>query len=308
MRNFLFPMIGLAVLVGCEKKGTPPVPMPLGGTATTEKEEYAEVEPGQTPSKTAAPKDGVAAGKDITVSTSTGTEVTLPERMVAYTISWEMETEKFNQVVEKLNNVPNKHNGYIVSSNIYKAENQAWTANIVLRVPSDRLAEAENEIRGIQEAKVITYNKTSQDVTEEYLDLSIRLENKRKLLERMRALLLRANSVYEAMQVENEIADITEDIERMEGRMRFLQSITSYSQIQITLHEPYPTPLGQEGGPLKIMKRSVEVALTFFTYVIAAMVVMVGGLLPIVILALIIWLIVWGIIKSRRKKRSGAAG
>lgn len=120
----------------------------------------------------------------------------------------------------------------------------------------------------------------------------------------MRLLLARANTVYEAMQVEREVAMVTEDIERMEGRKRFLENITSYSQIQITLHEPYPTPLGQEGGPIKIMQKSVEVAVTFFTYVIAAMVVITGGLLPLVILALVVWLIIWAIVRSKRKKRA----
>ena len=284
------------------------MPMPLGEKDVAETEEYARTEMDEGAQKSAAPSGGMTAGKDITVTTSTGSEITLPERMVAYTVYWEMETEKFNQVADKIAGIPEKYNGYIVSSNIYKTENMAWTASIILKVPSDRLAEAEGEIKGIQEAKIISYNKTSQDVTEEYLDLSIRLENKRHLLDRMRALLLKANSVYEAMQVENEIARITEDIERMEGRMRFLQNITSYSQIQITLHEPYPTPLGQEGGPLKILKRSIEVSLTFFTYVIAAMVVLAGGLLPLVILALIVWLIIWGIVRSKRKKRAKAAG
>jgi|GEM_PF-2037365 len=308
MRNTLLALMGLFLLAGCEKKGPPQVPMPLGEKDVAETEEYARTEMDEGAQKSAAPSGGMAAGKDITVTTSTGSEITLPERMVAYTVYWEMETEKFNQVADKIAGIPEKYNGYIVSSNIYKTENMAWTASIILKVPSDRLAEAEGEIKGIQEAKIISYNKTSQDVTEEYLDLSIRLENKRHLLDRMRALLLKANSVYEAMQVENEIARITEDIERMEGRMRFLQNITSYSQIQITLHEPYPTPLGQEGGPLKILKRSIEVSLTFFTYVIAAMVVLAGGLLPLVILALIVWLIIWGIVRSKRKKRAKAAG
>ncbi len=306
MKRILFSVIGLVLLAGCEKK-TPP-PIPLGSQEVTDKDEYAKTEESEGVQRSAAPSGGVAAGKNITVSTSSGSEITLPERMVAYTVYWDMETEKFNQVADRIAGIPEKYNGYIVSSNIYKTENQAWTASIILKVPADRLAEAESEIKGIQEAKVISYNKTSEDVTEEFLDLSIRLENKKRLLERMRVLLLKANSVYEAMQVENEIARITEDIERMEGRMRFLQNITSYSQIQITLHEPYPTPLGQEGGPIKILKRSIEVALTFFTYVIAAMVVMAGGLLPLVILALIVWLIIWAIVRSRRKKKAKAAG
>lgn len=310
MRNTLLALMGLFLLAGCEKKTPSVAPSPPGSKDVAETEEYAKTyEPRPAPAPTGGMKMEAEATTAPTTGTSTSSsEIKLPERMVAYTVYWEMETEKFNQVADRITGIPEKYNGYIVSSNVYKTENMAWTASIIMKVPADRLAEAENEIRGIQEAKVISYNKTSQDVTEEYLDLSIRLENKRHLLDRMRTLLLKANSVYEAMQVENEIARITEDIERMEGRMRFLQNITSYSQIQITLHEPYPTPLGQEGGPLKIMKRSMEVAVTLFTYVIAAMVVIAGGLLPLVILALVIWLIIWGIVRSKRNKKAKAAG
>ncbi|MEO0181217.1 MAG: DUF4349 domain-containing protein [candidate division WOR-3 bacterium] len=301
MRRILFILTGLVMLTACGKKGqsgTSPAPTSTKGVSETE---------GYTALEETKPGQIGAGAQNPTLTTSSG-EIKLPERMVAYTVIWEMETEKFNDVADRIVSVPEKYGGYIVSSNIYKTENSAWTADIIMKVPSDRLKEAEEEIKGIKEAEVITYNKTSQDITEEYLDLSIRLENKRRLLERMRSLLLKANSVREAMEVENEIARITEEIERMEGRMRFLQSITSYSQIQITLHEPYPTPLGQEGGPLKIMKKSFEVAATLFTYVTAAMVVIAGGLLPLVILALIIWLIIWGIIRSRRAKRAKASG
>lgn len=307
MRNFLLALIGLFLLAGCEKKTPSVAPSPPGSKHVAETEEYAKTDA----AREAKPAGGGMEAKapaPTTGTTTSSSEIKLPERMVAYTVYWEMETEKFNQVADRITGIPEKYNGYIVSSNVYKTENMAWTASIIMKVPADRLAEVEGEIKGIQEAKAISYNKTSQDITEEYLDLSIRLENKRHLLDRMRALLLKANSVYEAMQVENEISRITEDIELMEGRMRFLQNITSYSQIQITLHEPYPTPLGQEGGPLKIMKRSMEVAVTLFTYVIAAMVVIAGGLLPLVILALVIWLIIWGIVKSKRRKKAKAAG
>jgi hypothetical protein len=292
MRNIILALMGLFLLAGCGKKGAP---IGEGGIKETELALGPQ-----------APSGGV-----MMEAASTGfnaSEIKLPEPMVAYTVYWEIETEKFNQVADRITAIPEKYNGYLISSNVYKTENSAWTANIIMKVPSDRLAEAENEIRGIEGMKVISYNKTSQDVSEEYLDLSIRLENKRHLLDRMRALLLKANSVSEAMKVEEEIARITEDIERMEGRMRFLQNITSYSQIHITLHEPYPTPLGQEGGPLKILKKSFEFAATLFTYVIAAMVVIAGGLLPLVILALIIWLIIWGIVRSRRNKKAKASG
>lgn len=180
MRNALLAIFGLLVLAGCEKKGSPRAPpLPLGSQDVAETEGYTEADKS---SRAAAPSGGIKGMEARSpATTATGAEVKLPERTVAYTVYWDMETGKFNQVADCITGIPQKYNAYIVSSNIYKTENFAWTANIIMKVPSDRLAEAENEIKSIQEAKVISYNKTSQDVTEEYLDLSIRLENKKRL-------------------------------------------------------------------------------------------------------------------------------
>lgn len=107
---------------------------------------------------------------------------------------------------------------------------------IRVRVPSKSFDLFLNDI-----SKGVNYfdNKeiSSQDVTEEYIDIDARLKAKKVLEARYLELLKKANKVSEMLEIEAQLSAIREEIEVKEGQLRYMQSQISMSTISIEFYK-----------------------------------------------------------------------
>jgi hypothetical protein len=85
--------------------------------------------------------------------------------------------------------------------------------------------------------KVIEKRVSADDVTEEFVDVEARTRNLKATEERLRDHLTRTGKLEDIVKVEGEITRVREQIERFEGRMRFLEHRVAYSTIQVTIQE-----------------------------------------------------------------------
>ena len=82
---------------------------------------------------------------------------------------------------------------------------------------------------------------TAEDVGEEYTDVSARVANARRLEARLLDLLAtRSGRLEEVLNLEREVARVREEIERYDGRLRYLRTRASISMLTLTLHEGQP--------------------------------------------------------------------
>lgn len=93
---------------------------------------------------------------------------------------------------------------------------------ITIRVPAAQFDEALKGIAGMGD--VLTRNVQVEDVTEEYLDVTLRLKNARQVRERIAQLLANAKNVEESLEVERELHRLSAEIERLEGRLKYLRN------------------------------------------------------------------------------------
>ncbi|MFT3764877.1 MAG: DUF4349 domain-containing protein [Minicystis sp.] len=115
--------------------------------------------------------------------------------------------------------------------------------SITIRVPAQRFDEA---VRRIEEAgDMIHRHVAAQDVTEEFRDLEIRLKSARAVQQRLTELLARAAKVEESIAIERELDRVSGEIERIEGRMKFLRDRAVFSTITVTFDAK---PKEQVGG------------------------------------------------------------
>jgi hypothetical protein len=78
----------------------------------------------------------------------------------------------------------------------------------------------------------------SKDVSEEYYDLESRIRNKKKQESRLLELLADATGkLEEVLSVERELARVREEIERMEGRVRVLDDLTTLTTVTLRINE-----------------------------------------------------------------------
>jgi hypothetical protein len=122
---------------------------------------------------------------------------------------------------------------------VQRTENKSAT----IMVPAEKLDAALEELGKL--GKIAKKDVRGEDVTEEYLDLRIRLDNLEKARLRYLDLLNKAQNVGETLAVEKELERITVDIERLKGRLGYLERVVRYSTIQVLFERPTnPGPVG----------------------------------------------------------------
>jgi hypothetical protein len=125
--------------------------------------------------------------------------------------------------------------------------------------------------------------------------------NARRMEERLVNLLAtRTGKLEDVLAVERELARVREEIERYEGRLRFLRTQVAMSTLSVTVSEPAPV-VGQPGS--NPIVHSVKQAWRNFVMVIAGGIEMLGALAPV----LAVCIIAWTVIRRRRMKLNAAA-
>ncbi|HEU4629964.1 MAG TPA: DUF4349 domain-containing protein [Gemmatimonadaceae bacterium] len=176
--------------------------------------------------------------------------------------------------------------GYVANSALQAGRDQVRTAVLEVKVPAARFDAALTGLRPLGTVEVV--NVDAQDVGEEYTDLEARVANARRLEERLVELLAtRTGKLDDVLAVERELARVREEIERMEGRMRYLRARAAMSTLTVTLHEPLP--LAGTGPGDNVIVRALEQAWENFVGVIAWLIAAVGALLPLVLIGAIAW-------------------
>jgi hypothetical protein len=176
--------------------------------------------------------------------------------------------------------------GIIGNTSINGGTEQERHASIELRVPSQNFDAALTGLQPI--GKVQNVNVTAQDVGEEYADVTARVANARRLESRLLDLLdRRTGRLEEILNLEREVARVREEIERYEGRLRYLRTRASISTLTITLHEPNAvigTPRGE-----RPIRDAFGIAWRNFVGLIAGLIAATGLLIPLALALYAAW-------------------
>ncbi|HEX6811784.1 MAG TPA: DUF4349 domain-containing protein [Planctomycetota bacterium] len=111
---------------------------------------------------------------------------------------------------------------------------------LVVRVPVAHFEEAFAWVRAA--GRVLSEVRQAEDVTEEFVDLGIRLDNARRARDRLLEVLQKADKVEDILKVEAELRRLTEEIERMEGRKKFLADQVAMSTLSATFQATSEPP------------------------------------------------------------------
>jgi hypothetical protein len=108
-----------------------------------------------------------------------------------------------------------------------------------VKVPAARFDDLVAGLRPL--GRVESVNVTAEDVGEEFVDVTARITNASRLEERLIDLLAtRTGKLQDVLNVERELARVREEIERHEGRLRFLKTRAALSTLSVSIHEPLP--------------------------------------------------------------------
>lgn len=230
------------------------------------------------PSSPPAPSEGVPF-QNIAIGTSA-------PAMVIRTGQAFIEVEKVDPAVLKIRQLAAQVGGYIANSSMSGGRDQIRQATLELKIPAPRYEEAVTSLSTI--GKVETVSSNAQDVGEEFVDVTARVNNARRLEERLISLLAnRTGKLDEVLRVERELARVREEIERYEGRLRFLTTRVATSTLTITVHEPAPI-LGNNPGENPIAA-ALRRAWRNFIALLAGTIASLGVLIPLALVGLAGW-------------------
>ncbi|MBK8004413.1 MAG: DUF4349 domain-containing protein [Gemmatimonadetes bacterium] len=183
--------------------------------------------------------------------------------------------------------------GFIANSQMQLGGGQYRAATLEVKIPAARWDEL---IGGITPLGKVEYvNVGAQDVGEEFTDVSARVGNARKLEGRLIELLgTRTGKLSDVLEIERELARVREEIERMEGRLRYLKAHAATSTLSITVHEP--APVIADGGSGGVIGEAFRQAWRNFVNFVAGFIASLGTLVPLGALGILaLWVIrkVW---------------
>ena len=206
--------------------------------------------------------------------------------MLIRTGSASIEVAKLDPAIIKVRELATRLGGYVANSSISGGRDQVRSATLELKIPAAQYDQAIGGLGNI--GKVEAVNTNVEDVGEEYVDITARVTNAKRLEERLVNLLAtRTGKLEDVLAVERELARVREEIERYEGRMRFLKTRAAVSTLSITVHEPTPI-LGQNPGDNPIVG-ALKQAWRNFVGFIAWFIASLGVLIPAGAVLGLIW-------------------
>jgi len=217
-------------------------------------------------------------------------------------LSIEVAKDTFEESMANITKIAESLGGYVSNTESYSdAEGNLTSGRIIARVPGDKFNAAIEEVK--KAGKLKSINISGTDVTQEYIDLQSRLKNYQAQEKVLLDLMNKSTSVKDSIEVQKELGNVQGEIEVIKGRINYLDNMVGFSTIDVSISEPETTAPVQGGGFLNAVKRGTEGAikvlngLAFFFIAIS----------PLLVLAGIIILIIWGSIRSRNKRRAKRA-
>ena len=207
-----------------------------------------------------------------------------------------IKVESVDTAIVRLQELARRVGGYIANSSAQGGEKELRQATLELKVPSARFSEVEAGLGTL--GKVEYVNVSTQDVGEEFVDVTARVENARRLEQRLIGLLAnRTGKLEEVLSVERELARVRETIERYEGRLRYLRTRVDISTLTVTVHEAEPLvpTLGTSNRIVEAFKNAWRNFVAFVAVIIESL----GVLLPLGIVAFFVGRLVW---RNRAKR------
>jgi hypothetical protein len=197
--------------------------------------------------------------------------------------------------------------GFVLSADTsrIRAEDGAeqTVVTVVFRVPATAFDATLHTLRGL--GSVSTEKVTGQDVTEEYVDLEARLHAQRAVEAQYLGILKDAKTIPDILAVQQKLGEVRTDIERAEGRRRFLDSQTSLSTFTVHLAKHIEAVDANGPGFGTSVRRAARDAVDVAIAIVNGVIRLIGVLAPVaLLLGLPAYLVVRVVVRRSRRSRS----
>lgn len=246
--------------------------------------------------------DAVATGRSASfdeTSTQGGSApaaVVAPSSMIIRNGSASVLVDSLELGIAAVQQLADRYGGYVGNTSLSAGDYQVRSATLELKIPAARFDSAIAGLRPI--GKVESVSSTAEDVGEEFVDVTARVANAKRLEDRLVSLLAtRTGKLEDVLAVERELSRVREEIERYEGRLRYLRSRVATSTLSITVHERAPLVSATPGE--NVLLDAFRNAWRNLVRFVAGFIALLGIIVPsVALLALLV--LVWRRVRRRK--------
>jgi hypothetical protein len=227
--------------------------------------------------------------------------------MVIRTAQLTVEVSDMEHALSDVRAIATRGGGFVSASNtrVERVNDQDRTvADLTIQVRTDAADSALTSLRSL--GKVTTETSGSQDVTEEYVDLDSNMRNLQASESAILKLMDKATRIEDVLTLQRELTNVRAQIERIQGRKRFLERRTDMATITLAMRLPpveTPRPIGTGAwDPISVAQRGWQASLAMLRGVADVLIVAAAfswWLIPLVALGAYWWL-------HRRRPVAGA--
>ncbi len=209
-------------------------------------------------------------------------------------MSIQLEKDGFSAGFAAVTRIAQNNGGFVLSSQIRGQRR----GTLVLRIPAKRFDDAMLALRdvGVVQAQSVS----GRDVTAQYIDLTARLLNAIGQRTVLRNLMAQATTIRETITVQNRLSQVELQIEQIQGQLNFIQDQVAEATVHVELHEKDAAQVQSSNAVENPSLGSAwDRSIQGFLNVVSAVMIGLGYLIPIAVLALIIWLITVAVRRRR---------
>lgn len=273
----------IAVLTGCNSK----------------KNQYKAEESTQMMDITADYAAAPVAGKSFSESKSAqGMESQEITPKIIKTANISMEVMDYAKAKKLIDSIIIRNKAYVVSEGFQQSDVQVGN-NMEIKVPATGFDGLLKSLSSV--AKRVDYqNIYTQDVTEEYIDVKTRMENKRKVEKTYLDLLRKTSNIEDILKIENKLGEIRAEIESAEGRMKYIDHQVNLSTVSLYFYQKLEFKYTPEELPSFWQK--VKEALHAGWKGIVWVLIFFMKIWPVWVITAIVYLVWWKTMGQRPKK------
>ena len=148
----------------------------------------------------------------------------------------DLQVVNYEAAVQRLTTIAAEEHGFVATQNSAKLPNGKLQGTVVIKVLPENLDRFLQEARELGELKNQTLG--TEDVTKAYFDTDARLRNAKRMEDRLLEMLQKnTGKVSDLLQVEKELARVREQIEQMQGELKYYDALVQYATVTVTLAE-----------------------------------------------------------------------
>ncbi|MBX3268139.1 MAG: DUF4349 domain-containing protein [Acidobacteria bacterium] len=230
---------------------------------------------------------------------SASQQTTVPaDRKIIRNAELDLESEAPDEAQTRITAIAEQMGGFVVESQQSSSDVRSSRRDIVsmtIRVPSAKFGETLEAIRNAS-GRVVVESVKGQDVTQEFIDIEARLKAQQALEAQFTEIMKRANTVEDALEVQRQLAVVRGEIEKIEGRKRFLENQSSLSTIKLRIRTPAVISAGGPGFFTRLtdsintgLDSALDFVLGLITVLIAALPFLLFICLPAYLISRYFW-------------------